>query len=196
MAERWEKTLFATLYSQAAVRLETQFSYYRGRIAQDCESPIERLFAAAWMQFEPWLARRAMVLADPCEMEHLETRIAWLVETYRPDPRRRLPLFMLFPQMGVSGYRADFLAVGARRALASAPYRAVVVVECDGFDFHERTKEQAECDRRRDRELQAAGYPVLRFTGSELHRDPFEAVVAVRDFLAARLSPVDGTEAA
>ena len=51
-----------------------------------------------------------------------------------------------------------------------------VVVECDGHDFHERTKEQARKDRRRDRELQAKGYLVLRYTGSEVWRDPWGCV--------------------
>jgi hypothetical protein len=48
----------------------------------------------------------------------------------------------------------------------------VLAVECDGHDFHERTKEQAAKDRSRDRRLQEAGYTVFRFTGSELWRDP------------------------
>lgn len=50
---------------------------------------------------------------------------------------------------------------------------ASVVVECDGHDFHERTKEQAKHDRSRDRELSLIGLRVLRFTGSEIHADAF-----------------------
>ncbi|KAA0117930.1 DUF559 domain-containing protein [Methylobacterium sp. P1-11] len=48
----------------------------------------------------------------------------------------------------------------------------MAVVECDGHEFHERTKEQAQRDRSRDRRLQEAGYRVFRFTGSEIYRDP------------------------
>lgn len=47
-----------------------------------------------------------------------------------------------------------------------------LAVECDGHDFHERTKEQAARDRSRDRRLQSAGYEVYRFTGSEIYRSP------------------------
>jgi very-short-patch-repair endonuclease len=36
-----------------------------------------------------------------------------------------------------------------------------VIIECDGHDFHERTKEQAARDRGRDRAAQAAGYMML-----------------------------------
>jgi very-short-patch-repair endonuclease len=46
-----------------------------------------------------------------------------------------------------------------------------IAIECDGHEFHERTKEQAEHDRSRDRALQADGWSVMRFTGRELHRD-------------------------
>jgi hypothetical protein len=48
-----------------------------------------------------------------------------------------------------------------------------LIVECDGHDFHERTKEQAANDRSRDRAAMLAGFEVFRFTGSELWRDPW-----------------------
>lgn len=46
-----------------------------------------------------------------------------------------------------------------------------VVVECDGHDFHEKTKEQAQKDKSRDRFLVSKGYYVFRFTGSEIYRN-------------------------
>jgi very-short-patch-repair endonuclease len=52
-------------------------------------------------------------------------------------------------------------------------------VECDGHDFHERTKEQAARDRSRDRRLQEVGHTVFRFTGAELYRDAFGCAVQV-----------------
>lgn len=51
-----------------------------------------------------------------------------------------------------------------------------IAVECDGHDFHERTKEQAERDKARDRELQMLGWEVARFTGSEIVRDTIGVV--------------------
>jgi very-short-patch-repair endonuclease len=48
-----------------------------------------------------------------------------------------------------------------------------IIVECDGHDFHERTKEQAAHDKKRDRYFNERGYIVLRYTGSEIVRDPF-----------------------
>lgn len=46
-----------------------------------------------------------------------------------------------------------------------------VAVEVDGHDFHERTKEQARKDKRRDRALTVAGWKILRFAGSEVFAD-------------------------
>lgn len=69
----------------------------------------------------------------------------------------------VFSQVEHAGYRVDFLIVDQ--------WGCRVVVECDGHDFHERTKEQAKRDRRRDRTLIRDGLPCLRFTGSELFGD-------------------------
>jgi very-short-patch-repair endonuclease len=60
-------------------------------------------------------------------------------------------------------------------ALVMEPYEKFggfkIAVECDGHDFHERTKEQARRDRSRDRALILEGWRVLRFTGSEIWKD-------------------------
>ena len=65
-------------------------------------------------------------------------------------------------QHPVGPYFADFAFPATR-----------VVVECDGHEFHERTKEQAAHDRQRDRYMQCEGWLVLRFTGSEIHKNAF-----------------------
>lgn len=57
-----------------------------------------------------------------------------------------------------------------------------LVVECDGHDFHERTKEQAAKDRSRDRKIALSGMEIFRFTGSELWRDPWGCVEQVIDW--------------
>lgn len=46
-----------------------------------------------------------------------------------------------------------------------------VAVELDGHEWHEKTKEQAARDKRRDRILSTHGWLVLHFTGSEIFRD-------------------------
>lgn len=47
-----------------------------------------------------------------------------------------------------------------------------VAIECDGHEFHEKTKEQAAKDKKRDREFQKEGYVILRYSGSEICNAP------------------------
>jgi very-short-patch-repair endonuclease len=87
---------------------------------------------------------------------------------------------VLIQQADILSYRADFL-IGALASVDAAPHWAVV--ECDGHDFHERTPEQAEHDRARDRAMTAAGYRVFRFTGREIWRDPRKCAEEVMAYL-------------
>jgi very-short-patch-repair endonuclease len=59
-----------------------------------------------------------------------------------------------------------------------------LVVECDGHEYHERTKAQAARDRNRDRELQAAGFTIYRFTGSEIYNDPVKCADSVLEWIS------------
>lgn len=77
----------------------------------------------------------------------------------------------IYPQMPIGKYVVDFF-VDAQHYDGG---RSFGIIECDGHDFHERTKEQAAHDKARDRFLQSEGYLVLRFTGSEIYRDPVGA---------------------
>ncbi|MDI6743253.1 MAG: hypothetical protein QMD11_11015 [Smithella sp.] len=63
-------------------------------------------------------------------------------------------------------YRADFFIYDDDRLVQ-------VVLECDGHNFHEKTKEQARRDKKRDRLFQRHGYKTQHFTGQEIYQDPF-----------------------
>jgi very-short-patch-repair endonuclease len=58
-----------------------------------------------------------------------------------------------------------------------------LAVEVDGHEFHEKTKDQAARDKRRDRELQQEGWNVFRFTGSEVWRVPFGCCDQINRFI-------------
>ena len=64
-----------------------------------------------------------------------------------------------------------------------------VVVECDGFEYHSGRREYRE-DRRRDRELVAQGYVVLRFTYEEIMNAPEKVIDDVRRALRQARRPV------
>ena len=60
-------------------------------------------------------------------------------------------------------------------------------VECDGHDFHEKTKEQARKDKQRERDIMSMGCTVIRFTGSEIYKDPYKCASEVRKIILAKI---------
>jgi very-short-patch-repair endonuclease len=79
----------------------------------------------------------------------------------------------VWAQIRALDWPADFVL----GTLSHDKKRHFALVECDGHDFHERTKEQAERDRSRDRRVQEMGWRMFRFTGSELYRDSVNLVL-------------------
>jgi very-short-patch-repair endonuclease len=67
-----------------------------------------------------------------------------------------------------------------------SPTQPLAVVECDGHEFHERTREQASRDRWRDRMIQYQGVPVLRFTGTDVVHGSAEFAQEVVEFIGKR----------
>jgi very-short-patch-repair endonuclease len=68
--------------------------------------------------------------------------------------------------------------------------RPRLIVELDGHDFHEKTKEQVAADKSRERAIVRSGIRVMRFSGSEVFRNTRACVVEVADFLKTTpLSP-------
>lgn len=109
---------------------------------EKCESPIEQIMAVA--------------ISDNIDR--------WMERFY--------PLWISFTaqeeiEIGSNKYRVDFL-IDINFYNDS---HIKIAVECDGHEFHEKTKEQAQRDKSRDRDLQAHGITVLRFTGSEIYND-------------------------
>jgi very-short-patch-repair endonuclease len=116
-----------------------------------CESPIEELFLAAAFASGIDSSLAAQIYASPYREG---------IDLYEGDH--------IWPQARIAKYRLDFLCIH----VSADSSRRLVAVECDGHEFHERTKKQAEHDKARDRFLTGRGIKVLRFTGSEIFRDP------------------------
>lgn len=110
---------------------------------EKCESPIELMMATELIFLSVGLHRQVLAFGGTCMGIDLR------------------------PQEQIGSYRVDFLV-----ELDVEGKSAKLVIECDGHDYHERTKEQAERDKSRDRDLTAQGYAVIRFTGSEIWRGP------------------------
>lgn len=151
--------------------LEEAFAHALHRWGEYCESPIETLLLTA------------MTFTFSLHDWSLNGDQDWPLYVLRdgangpPSPEKGI---VLVPQCKWSTYRIDF-AIFVNRGLR-------LCVECDGHDFHERTAEQAERDRRRDREMLERLAPVIRFTGREIYRDPFACAPQVINLLAVRLA--------
>lgn len=141
------------------------FNWAFGQMQKRCESPIEEIMLAA-----------LLVELHDVGSPFLLWNWAFQDFSWPGDPVVPTDNVTLFCQATVGEYRADFLlgiwSLGRRRA---------IVIECDGHDFHERTKAQARRDRQRDRWMTLNDVVVLRFTGSEIHADPLVCAVQVAD---------------
>lgn len=89
-------------------------------------------------------------------------------------PPHGQPRMFTFGGANLDQYRIDLQKpVGPYRTDMVVSRQGVEIhVETDGHEFHEKTKEQARHDKKRDRFYVAQGLPVLRFTGSEVHENP------------------------
>jgi len=107
-------------------------------------------------------------------------RFDWLMATVLDKPEAVVT--RLYQQFREGPYRLDF----AMTMAVAAPHVDVkLAIECDGHDYHERTKEQARRDRERDRYLTERGYLVVRFTGSEIWADAVGCAHKVGQILEA-----------
>lgn len=148
-----------------AARFMEQCDLLRSR----CESPIEELLICALFAY-------SRICHEPG------------IFFYGTDSLPDYPDFdesaFVYQQVCIGQYRADFVIWDATLPFNHTKPR-VMVVECDGHDFHEKTKEQARRDKQRDRHFQSRGYKVLRFTGSEIWADPDACAEEIADHFAS-----------
>jgi hypothetical protein len=83
---------------------------------------------------------------------------------------------LIYPHVCIGPYETDFLILFRDFNKSLRP----IAVECDGHEFHEKTKQQAEYDKRRDRYLALHSIVMFRFTGAELRRDPDKCAEELR----------------
>ncbi len=62
-----------------------------------------------------------------------------------------------------------------------------LIIECDGHEFHEKTKEQVEHDNLRDYKLRIAGYDVLHFSGSQINKDPLKCAEDIWNYIVTKV---------
>lgn len=116
---------------------------------EHCESPIEQVLAMRF--FEYLQSHHPHMLEFRDNLDLVEIRSQETIEANN------------------NTYRADFVIPVWDRTANSG---IVFVIECDGHDYHEKTIEQAQRDKKRDRDMAMEDYVVLRYTGSEIYSNP------------------------
>lgn len=101
--------------------------------------------------------------------------------------------YFLYPQItincGKKTYRADFLAIFSEMVFENDEPHEVnkfILVECDGHDFHEKSKKQVKVRNDRDYDLKMHGFDIVHFSGSEIFNDPEQCVDKIKNLLDVR----------
>lgn len=122
------------------------------RMRKKCQSPIEE-----------------MLLAGIISVASGETSFSDRSYTWPEYPRVPFDGVYCRLQAKVGPYRPDFLFIFQYKS--KEENKRFLVVECDGHDYHEKTKEQAKHDKSRDRWMTQNNIQLLRYTGSEIYND-------------------------
>jgi very-short-patch-repair endonuclease len=169
---------FDLLLSQFFALVEEDYQYSCTEAVGDTE--IERLFfMALYMRCRYGMTEFSDLLVAKDEKHEASCMAA--DEGIFPHCSARL---IIRPQVKILDRRVDFLihAFDWRDADETKWVWRKLIVECDGHNFHERTKEQAAKDRAKDRRAVLDGIDCFRFTGSELWRDPWGCAEQVTDW--------------
>jgi len=104
-------------------------------------------------------------------------------------------LLYLFPQAEIvangNKYFADFLLDTERVSGIYREHPLKLVIECDGHDFHEKTKAQVEKNNKRNFDLQLEGYDVLHFSGSQIYKDPIKCATDAYKYIRSKVGEID-----
>lgn len=134
---------------------------------EKCESPIEQLLRL--------------------ELERLN-----LTLTFKYNPY--IDIIDIYNQKeivcGENKYRVDFLIPVVYKNQENKCF----IIECDGHEFHQKTKEQVKKDNIRTRNLQKAGYEIIRFSGSEIWNNTYKCALEIKKIIFSRCKYISDKE--
>jgi len=151
-----------------------------------CQSPIGQAMAASILCCTQYL--------QGCQIANLRQSDGAIVlkgDLYNTRCDRWLQ-FDLTPQMRAGRFIVDFsfTVIECFPPTSASEERqsglAAIAIECDGHAFHEKTKQQAAHDKRRDRYLSGHFDAILRFTGSEIYENPDRCACEAWSVLASK----------
>lgn len=144
------------------------------------QSPIERLMYLGLLQVFMW---HFLNYPEDCIL-----KVNTTLEEVSKGLQKRGHNKVYFPDD--INYELDFFLwlntflIGEKKRIR---YAISCIIECDGHDFHEKTKEQARKDKLKDRTLEERDLHIIRFTGSEITRDPEVCALQVKDYIDCKV---------
>lgn len=125
----------------------------------DCESPVEQLLALELQELR---------------LEYISQYNPY-VDVVKIEKQQEI-------KCGKNKYRVDFLIP----VIYKNQENKCFIVECDGYEFHQKTKEQVEKDNKRQRDLQKEGYEVIRFSGTEIYHRPYQCAMEIKNIILSK----------
>jgi very-short-patch-repair endonuclease len=154
-----EKNVVDEVYNEIYINSCEYRNNLKGSII-DCESPIEQLLAINLERINLLGIGNVNPFVDVIAIEkQQEIKISKKV-TYRVD----FLITVDYKNQGMKGF----------------------VIECDGHEFHQKTKEQVEKDNQRTRDLQMKGLEVIRFSGTEIWHRAYRCACEIRKLILSK----------
>jgi hypothetical protein len=125
----------------------------------DCESPIEQLLAMEFERIGLIDMNKFNPFVDVLEIEN-QSNIVCNGKRYRVD----FAIHVWYKNQGGKTF----------------------IIECDGYEFHQKTKEQVDRDNKRTRSLQKKGYEVIRFSGTEIYHMTHKCALEVINIILSK----------
>lgn len=92
----------------------------------------------------------------------------------------------LVPQVKINAsgnkYIVDFLIDTTIEDNVEILLKKPIAIELDGLEYHSN-KKQVNHDYKRENDLKLLGYDIIRFTGSQIYKDPYECLDIVHSYI-------------
>lgn len=180
--------------------IRTQLNCYN--LAENVKRPLEELSMKIGSDFAG-LQLRAF---ENCEISSPVEQIFYMYWNFYQSIYCRPIFIFLSPQYKIENYRVDFFVdlphyfkMNTNCILSENPnsnYNLLIqeipkyVIEIDGH-WHEKTPEQVEQDKQRERLIQMSGFKMFRFTGKEIVNQPLEVISNFYEYVRAQVSDLE-----
>ena len=112
---------------------------------------------------------------DSCKSP-IEKILHFTFDKRRWDLKRYKCEYELYPQYEIIAnnhkYYADFYVCFPDDEELEKSLK--IIIECDGNEYHQKTKAQVKRDNERDYDLKISRYDILHFSGSQIYNDPIK----------------------